>query len=164
MDKYIQIDGWKEKIRFSSAHVIPDYEKCGRLHGHTYALHVKIWGSLDSNGIILDFSIVKNLLKNIVKKLDHKILIPENCKYANIKKNEIKIFMETLGKKYEFPKEDCILLPISSTSAEKISEYILELFIKKINIYNNIEHIELGIDEGFGQGARVIKYLKGKNK
>ena len=56
MISYIIIDGWKSNIRFSSAHIIPDYEKCGRLHGHTYAVHAKISGKLDKNGIIMDFS------------------------------------------------------------------------------------------------------------
>ena len=57
MESYISIDGWKANIRFSSAHVIPEYEKCGRLHGHTYAVHVKIYGETDEKGIIIDFSI-----------------------------------------------------------------------------------------------------------
>ena len=80
MNSYIFIDGWKTNIRFSAAHMIPEYEKCGRLHGHTYAVHAKIFGNPDSNGIILDFSILKNSLKQIVNKLDHKILIPKKSK------------------------------------------------------------------------------------
>ncbi|RLF42165.1 MAG: 6-pyruvoyl tetrahydropterin synthase family protein, partial [Thermoplasmata archaeon] len=44
MMSYIEIDGWRANIRFSSAHIIPEYDKCGRLHGHTYAIHAKIYG------------------------------------------------------------------------------------------------------------------------
>ena len=161
MESYIYVNGWEEKIRFSSAHIIPEYEKCGRLHGHTYAVHTKLFGEPDNKGIILDFSIIKNNLKEIIKKLNHKILIPKNSKYAKIKINEKNISMETLGKKYIFPKEDCILLPIDSTSAEKLSFYILEKFSKKIREYDNIIKIELGVDEGYGQGARVILDLMG---
>lgn len=159
MESYIYIDGWKEKIRFSSAHVIPEYEKCGRLHGHTYAVHIKLFGKPDKKGIILDFSIIKELLKNIVKKIDHKIIIPKNSKFANIKINDNYLNMETLGKNYVFPIEDCIILPIDSTSAEKLSMYILDKFIEKIKFYSNLSKIELGIDEGFGQGSRIIKKL-----
>ena len=162
MESYIYINGWKEKIRFSSAHVIPEYEKCGRLHGHTYAVHVKLFGEPDKKGIILDFSIIKEQLMYLVKKLDHKIIIPKNSKFAKIKIDKNSVHMNTLGKKYVFPKEDCILLPIDSTSAEKLSYYILENFIKKIKNYTNLEKIELGIDEGFGQGARISINLKGK--
>ena len=155
MESYIYIDGWKEKIRFSSAHVIPEYEKCGRLHGHTYAVHVKLYGEPDDKGIIIDFSIIKENLKDIIKKIDHKIILPKYSKFAKIKIEKNSINMSTLGKTYIFPKEDCILLPIDSTSAEKLSCYILDNFIRKIKNYKNIVKIELGIDEGFGQGARV---------
>jgi 6-pyruvoyltetrahydropterin/6-carboxytetrahydropterin synthase len=159
MESYIYIDGWKEKIRFSSAHVIPEYEKCGRLHGHTYAVNIKLYGKPDKKGIILDFSIIKELINNIVKKIDHKIIIPKKSKFANIKINDTYLNMETLGKKYLFPIEDCIILPIDSTSAEKLSMYILDKFIEKIRLYSNLSKIELGIDEGFGQGSRIIKKL-----
>ena len=162
MKSYIFIDGWKEKIRFSSAHVIPEYEKCGRLHGHTYALYAKLYGEPDNKGIILDFTIIKNQLKDIIKKIDHKIIIPKNSKFAKIIINKNSLTMKTLGKTYVFPKEDCVILPIDSTSAEKLSLYILEKFIKKIKKYKNITKIELGIDEGFGQGARILMDLNGK--
>ena len=162
MESYIYINGWEEKIRFSSAHIIPEYEKCGRLHGHTYAVHAKLFGEPNDKGIIIDFSIIKNNLKEIITKLDHKILIPKKSKYAKISINKKNITMETLGKKYILPKEDCILLPIDSTSAEKLSLYILDNFLKNIREYNNIIKIELGVDEGYGQGARVIMDLLGK--
>jgi 6-pyruvoyltetrahydropterin/6-carboxytetrahydropterin synthase len=162
MESYIYIDGWREKIRFSSAHVIPEYKKCGRLHGHSYAIHVKLFGEPDEKGIILDFSIIKEKLFDIIKKLDHKILIPEKSKFAEIKIDKELIKMNTLGKKYTFPKDDCIILPIDSTSAEKLSIFILEKFFEKIKNYDNIKKIELGIDEGFGKGARALKNINGR--
>ena len=80
------MDGWRSNIRFSSAHIIHEYEKCGRLHGHTYAIHAKIYGEPDSKGIILDFSILKEKLREIADELDHKVLIPEKSTVADIKK------------------------------------------------------------------------------
>ena len=162
MESYVYVNGWQEKIRFSSAHVIPEYEKCGRLHGHTYAIHAKLYGETNNKGIIIDFSIIKNELKKIVKDLDHKILIPKNSKYLKINIDNKNIIIQTLGKKYVFPKEDCVLLPIDSSSAEKLSYYIIKKFSKVIKKFDQINKIELGVDEGFGQGARVILDFKGK--
>jgi len=159
MDSYIYIDGWKSNIRFSSAHIIPEYEKCGRLHGHTYAVHIKITGKPDKKGIIIDFSIVKDLLKQITAELDHKILIPEKSSVVKLKKEDENLKIKTLGKTYVFPSGDCILLPINSTSAENLSKYILDKLTKKFSIPKNLNSIEIGVDEGYGQGARVIKKL-----
>jgi len=157
MKTYISIDGWKANIRFSSAHVIPEYEKCGRLHGHTYAVHVKAYGKTDEKGIIIDFALLKDGLRNIIKDLDHKILIPEKSNILTIIKNNENIKIKSLNKKYVFPKCDCILLPIKSTSAETLANYILKRVIKNIQYSKQLESIEIGVDEGFGQGAWIIK-------
>ena len=159
MDSYIVIDGWKSNIRFSSAHVIPEYEKCGRLHGHSYGVHIKIEGTPDSKGIIMDFSLVKDTLKEIVNELDHKILIPENSKSMKIQKDKVNIIVSLLEKRYAFPLNDCVFLSIESTSAENLAAFILESFVERIQLPKNIKRIEIGVDEGFGQGARISKSI-----
>jgi len=157
MSTYIYIDGWKSNLRFSSAHIIPEYEKCGHLHGHTYAVHAKVTGKYDKNGIIMDFSMLKSALKQITEELDHKILIPEKSSNVKIEKDRGSVQISFLGKNYVFPLVDCIFLPISSTTAENLAVYVLEKMQKKIAIPKNIENIEIGVDEGYGQGARIVK-------
>ena len=157
MSSYVEIDGWEANIRFSSAHIIPEYEKCGRLHGHTYAIHAKIYGKPDKNGIIVDFSFLKKVLRGIADDLDHKILIPKNHPSVKIGTKDIEI--NNMGKRYIFPIEDCKLLPISSTSAENLSGYVLNLLANELSGMSNIHEIEVGVDEGFGQGARLNRVL-----
>jgi 6-pyruvoyltetrahydropterin/6-carboxytetrahydropterin synthase len=159
VSSYILIDGWKSNIRFSSAHIIPEYEKCGRLHGHSYGVHIKIKGKPDNKGIIMDFSLVKDILREIINNLDHKILVPKNGKSITIKQMKDQIEIILLDKRYVFPVSDCVLLPIESTSAENLASYILEKFIDRISPNNEIEEIEIGVDEGYGQGARISKAL-----
>ena len=160
MSTYLEIDGWKSNIRFSSAHIIPEYEKCGRLHGHTYAVHLKISGEPDNKGIIIDFSILKNFLKKISGDLDHKILIPEKSKSIKIVKDKKSVIINSLGNEYTFPLKDCIFLPIVSTSAENLAKYILNKILKTIKLPKNVDGIEIGVDEGFGQGARISKIFE----
>ena len=159
MDSYIHIDGWKANIRFSWGHGIPEYEKCGRLHGRSYAIHIKIHGTQDEKGIIVDFSLVKKILKEIAEFLDHKIIIPGKSKVITIQDESTQINIISIGKKYSFPKEDCIILPIYSTSAENLAAYVLQRFIEKIENKENIKKIDIGVDEGFGQGAVISKEL-----
>ena len=159
MESYISIDGWRSNIRFSSAHIIPEYEKCGRLHGHTYAVHVKIFGKMDKKGIIMDFSVLKEALREVVSELDHKILIPEKSNVAKIVEEKDSVKISVLDKNYVFPKNDCIFLPIDSTSAENLSEYILTKILDTISLPNSVSAIEVGVDEGYGQGARISKKL-----
>lgn len=157
MSLHIHIDGWKSNIRFSSAHIIPEYEKCGQLHGHTYAVHIKVTGEPDKKGIIMDFSLLKNILRNVVDELDHKLLIPEKSDLVSIEKEKNTIKLTAIGKKYVLPLNDCILLPLNSTSAENLASYILNKVLEKITLSKQIESVEIGVDEGFGQGARIQK-------
>jgi len=157
MSSYIYIDGWKLNIRFSSAHIIPDYEKCGQLHGHTYAVHAKVVGEPDEKGIIMDFSLLKDILNETVKDLDHKVLIPEKSSFISIEKKGNNIKLVFLKKHYVLPLEDCIFLPIDSTSAENLARYVLGRVLEKISPLKQVESIEIGVDEGFGQGARITK-------
>lgn len=157
MSSYIYIDGWKLNIRFSSAHIIPDYEKCGQLHGHTYAVHAKVVGEPDEKGIIMDFSLLKDILNEAVKDLDHKVLIPEKSSFISIEKKGNNIKLVFLKKHYVLPLEDCIFLPIDSTSAENLARYVLGRVLEKISPLKQVESIEIGVDEGFGQGAKITK-------
>lgn len=61
---------------FDAAHVLPWHPgKCSRLHGHTYRLEVTVKGPLDSNGIVLDFSDLKNTVcDHVLNVLDHTLL------------------------------------------------------------------------------------------
>ncbi len=158
-DGYIYVDGWKTKIRFSSAHLIPEYKKCGRLHGHTYAVHAKVYGEPDEKGIIVDFSVLKAKLKEIVEELDHKILIPKDSSQVDLREDEESVEINMLDKKYVLPVSDCCILSLESSSAENLSRYILKRVIDSNILPGNVKKLEIGVDEGFGQGARIIKEL-----
>jgi len=157
MTSYIEIDGWKQNIRFSSTHIITGHEKCGRLHGHTYAINTKIFGEKNKEGYIIDFSLIKSALKDVVNELDHKILIPE--KNSSVIEDKKEVRMTSDGKTYVFPVEDCIFLPFGSITAENLAEYVLNIIISKIKFPKNIKKIEIGVDEGYGQGSRISKKL-----
>jgi len=89
--------------------------------------------------------------------LDHKILIPKKSTTIHLKEENGQISFSSLGKKYSFPASDCILLPLDSTSAENLAGYILSHIEKNLEEYLNIQSIEIGVDEGFGQGAYITK-------
>lgn len=61
---------------FDAAHFLTHYHgKCEYLHGHTYRLRVTVEGSIQANGLILDFGILKNIVKDrILLRFDHRSL------------------------------------------------------------------------------------------
>lgn len=61
---------------FDSAHFLTKYHgKCEHLHGHTYKLRVTVEGEVQENGLVIDFVILKKLVKEkIIDKFDHRSL------------------------------------------------------------------------------------------
>lgn len=153
----IYIDGWKSHLCFSAAHILPGCGKCSRLHGHTYALHAEITGEIDGEGMLIDFTLIKKNIKQIADEFDHHIIIPKE----QISKQDLKGIMVVTGeKKYLFPTEDCIILPIKSSTAEHLAQYILDRLCKILDFPHNISGVSLGVDEGIGQGVWIHRELK----
>lgn len=65
-----------KEFRFDSAHYLPDYYgKCERMHGHTYKLLVTVEGEVAENGLVIDFVILKKIVKEkVISKLDHQVI------------------------------------------------------------------------------------------
>lgn len=64
------------KSDFSSAHRLREYEgKCENLHGHNWIVETAVSSkTLDKNGFLIDFRVLKNKLNEILDDLDHKNL------------------------------------------------------------------------------------------
>ena len=62
--------------QFSASHQLKDYEgKCKNLHGHNYIVELTVSSkTLDKHNMVIDFGILKYILKNILNDLDHKHL------------------------------------------------------------------------------------------
>ena len=58
---------------FASAHLIPGYKgNCGNLHGHTWKAEVTVeHDKLDPLGMVVDFKVIKQQLKDFLMKIDH---------------------------------------------------------------------------------------------
>ena len=58
---------------FAAAHFLTRYHgKCEKLHGHNYKVFVTAAGpKLDDGGMLLDFSIMKDALRAVIKEIDH---------------------------------------------------------------------------------------------
>ena len=58
---------------FSAAHFLSHYHgKCERLHGHNYKVRLWVRGpELNEGGMLVDFSLLKKVLKEVVSLLDH---------------------------------------------------------------------------------------------
>ncbi len=63
----------KVKSSFSAAHNLRDYHgKCENVHGHNWIVEAAAASSkLNKQGMVIDFTILKKALKDVLTELDH---------------------------------------------------------------------------------------------
>jgi 6-pyruvoyltetrahydropterin/6-carboxytetrahydropterin synthase len=157
----IRVDGWRSGIRFDAAHVIPHHPKCGRLHGHTYALHAEVHGDLDpQTGFVLDFGTVKQALRDIADRLDHHVLVQAKSPHFSITERADNVAFNIGEKHYVLPRVDALLLPIEATTAENLAEYVADELVRTVDFPDTATRIDVGLDESYGKGAWATRNLR----
>jgi len=61
---------------FSSGHYLRNYQgKCENPHGHNYKVRLTLRGSsLDATGLLLDFKLLKQVMRPVIDRIDHQML------------------------------------------------------------------------------------------
>ena len=144
----------KEAFIFSAAHFITFAgDICERLHGHNYGVKVTVEGPLDENRYVVDFIALRDAVVKQTTEFDHHVLLPMNHKEIKVTEVDGEVVASFRERRWVFPKEDCILLPVVNTTAEEIARVIAERVREETaqQFPTQIEAIEVGVDENHGQ-------------
>ena len=156
----LEIDGEHAGIKYSACHFIPNNEKCSRLHGHSYVLRLRLEGDIDEEtGMIMDFVILKKMLKQMMNEMDHMVLLPAKSKIVHIDEKDGYYYVECNGKKYMFPKMDVVLLDVPTTTAEEMTKMMTQRMVKEVQFPANVRSVSIGLDEERGQTAWYTEML-----
>jgi 6-pyruvoyltetrahydropterin/6-carboxytetrahydropterin synthase len=154
----------KDYLVFASAHFITfKGHQCESLHGHNYRVGVAVEGSVDSECLfVLDFSVLKQIARQLVDTIDHKVLLPTlNPKLAYHDDGD-RVSVEYFGQPtYVFPKRDCALLPIPNSTAEMLAQYLGSQVRQELESrgYSHLTSLELEVEENYGQSATYREAL-----
>lgn len=120
----------RKKFKFEGSHVVRNCStaRCSQtIHGHSYIVEVKIKAkSLDKGGMVMDFSLLKTNVKELIDSFDHSLVIW---------KRESKKFRDDMA----LYSERIIELPLTS-SAECLSIqlfYLIDKILKNTTFMNN---------------------------
>ena len=146
----------KEHHVFSAAHFITfGGNVCERLHGHNYRVAVEVEGPLDENQYVIDFIALRDALKAITDELDHHMLLPTGHPLLRVTASdrEVEVIFTPDGRRWLFPRGDCVILPISNTTAELLANYIGQRLLAAIQqrMRNRPARLLVAVDENHGQ-------------
>jgi len=148
----------KDSLVFSAGHFITfNGTVCERLHGHNWRVDVGIDGQLDQNGYVFDFIALRDASMALVEQLDHRMLLPKNHPLIEVAVSTddqtVRVTFEE--RRWEFPAEECVILPIFNTTAELIAQWFAEQLKERLNLSaaKNVTGLRVSIEENFGQWA-----------
>jgi 6-pyruvoyltetrahydropterin/6-carboxytetrahydropterin synthase len=155
----MQSESWKVRVTkdhlvFSAAHFITfNGNICERLHGHNWRVAAEVEGPLDENHYVFDFIALRDGLQLIVNELDHRMLLPTKHPSILVEVRETEVETTFEERRWVFPKEDCLLLPVENTTAELIARWIAHKFLEQISDEQRVHMsaLTLEVEENFGQ-------------
>ena len=144
----------KESFSFAAAHFITFAgDICERIHGHNYGVRVVVEGPLDENRYVVDIIALRDAVLEVTSQLDHHVLLPADHREIRVTSDERETTARFRDRRWVFPNEDCVLLPVINTTAEEIARVILEKVRQSTGdqFGEAISMIEVAVDENHGQ-------------
>lgn len=128
-------------FHWEMAHRLPYHQGgCQNLHGHSYQLNVEIAGTVLPNGMLMDYSDLKAIVKPLVDELDHAFLCSED---DELMKNFLK------GKSFKV-----VYIPYYST-AENIAGYFLDKIATQLKPHKHLRSLKIRVAETVNTYAEI---------
>ncbi len=145
-----------EGLQFDAAHFETFGSQTEPLHGHTYHVAAELEGELTPDSLVVDFVLLKTIIRGLCKQLDHRFLLQQDSHQLEIEAVDASWRIGTQsGLTYLFPKQDVAVLPIDNSSAERLSQWIGESLWHALEAkgIRNVHAMTVEVYEGPGQRA-----------
>ena len=96
-------------------------------------------------------------MRGLVATLDHRMLLPDRSPLITIKDDVENWQVQYKARRWSFPKDECVLLPVPNTTAELIAEYLNDHLRAAIEGRGMPmpEVVRVEVEECFGQWGSV---------
>jgi len=150
-----------DDLVFCAAHFITlEGGVCERLHGHTYHVAAEVFGPLNASQCVVDFLVVRTALKSIVAELDHRVLLPAQHPAIRVSSQPGEVEVTFADRRWMFPEDDCLLLPIANTTTESLAQYVGERLAAAIKLPSGVSPSRVRIEISEGAGCAAICDLR----
>ena len=139
-------------LGFSSAHFITFEGTCEPLHGHNYGVRVEAAGELTADSYVLDFIVLKDVVRMLCKVWDHRFLLPLHNPHLSLRETpddhwDIRVDAQT---HYLMPRSAVVPLPIDNATAERLAEQLARGIVDELdrrNVDHNLQQLTVGVEE-----------------
>ncbi|MCL2039046.1 MAG: 6-carboxytetrahydropterin synthase [Bacteroidetes bacterium] len=121
-----------KEFKWEMGHRLIEHNLCSNPHGHSYRMQVILESEETENGMVLDYYILGNIVRDIIENFDHSFAVSE-------KDNLLKSFLEQNNFKM-------VVLPFDAT-AENLCYFLGSIIKEKLQPYKNIKILTIRLYE-----------------
>jgi len=148
----------KDDLVFAAGHFITFNEgQCERLHGHNYRVAVEVEDDLGRDSYVFDFIALLALTRTFAAELDHRMLLPGRSSLIQLESDDSNWLVRHADRRWSFPQDECVVLPLSNTTAELLADYFLGRLLRAFEARNlgRPRVVRVEVEESPGQSAEV---------
>lgn len=153
--KSFKVRLYREDLNFSAGHISTYGDEVEGQHGHNYQLSIELEGTVDRDCLVIDFRTVKAILRSIIKRLNHKTLVP--TLHPRLQIDRRRDFTRiTLGDQHlEFPTDNLAFLELPNMTSEMLAYYITSSILDQLPAEDSerLCSIKVEVIESPGQSA-----------
>lgn len=124
--RYSRIEISKQALNFSIGHfTILSASQREDLHGHNFQLACEMTAPLSDDGLVFDYSILKEVLKALCDEIDEQTILPSNSPHLDIESGDEYVTAIFNGERMPFLTRDVTVLPLANVTVEELSHYFL---------------------------------------
>jgi 6-pyruvoyl-tetrahydropterin synthase len=131
---------------FSAAHTGLHDGEFEPLHGHTFHVTLRVSGTPDADGMLVDFTKVKAALREAIAPLRRRTLMPGDAPEVHIAPENNTLSIAAGRKWYVLPADDVVVLPLANTTTEAIAGYLLAQVLPHL-CGDSVTTVELELSE-----------------
>jgi 6-pyruvoyltetrahydropterin/6-carboxytetrahydropterin synthase len=158
----------RSNLGFSAAHFITFEGECEPLHGHNYAVRVEASGPLTADSYVLDFTVLKDIVRALCRAWDHRFLMPLRNPHLRVAERDDAWEIEYTGDlsrlanapaapvRYVMPTWTVVPLPVDNVTAERLAErmaYDIAAELQRRGVGESVTRLTVGIAETDAQTA-----------
>jgi 6-pyruvoyltetrahydropterin/6-carboxytetrahydropterin synthase len=133
---------------------------CEPVHGHNWLVGADVEGQPDPHGMVVDFILLRDQLSLIAARLDHRMLLPTRSRFLDVTTapgptGREEVTVRFTDRRWVFPADECVLLPVENTTAEWLARWIGGELLAALAAAGQplAGRLRIEVDECLGQSA-----------
>ncbi|MGP8125396.1 MAG: 6-pyruvoyl trahydropterin synthase family protein [Nitrososphaerales archaeon] len=143
-------------FNFDYAHILPRTQKCSVMHGHTSSALVEVVGR-QIDGMVVDFGVAKDIIRDAIGGLDHKLFINERY-VTRVDAKSITLRFKTVHGDFaiQAPKPTTVLLTGEAT-VENLARELVSRIAPRMP--ENVTAVGVYVYEGLNKGSHLLAQI-----